>query len=462
MKIIISEQQKLRLVEQSSYERNIMDRSTKMLDRMSDLNPHTLTTVLGIGTAFIPVIGPFISASIGLADAALYYKEGDKNSAGLTAAFSMLPFIGTVVSRIPGVKQLGSKGMAALSAKLSSKAKLSKTEIDLVEKIKSQEKLIRNELKNASEIVTELQKTITQYKQTYITKFGQQKYDDLLNSLLSKKLTKEQFTAMLKSSSANTNKLADWSVKSGIKFLEKEMKALSSIVSYVRKGTPTNLQMTLNVQGVPRKILIKLDHFPNKSFKGRAINNNKIEINLSVLKNKTDEEIKQVLFHEAGHIKDPSVVSKVYQKTYKEIQDKRNELGRVFDDLFDQYKKTGEGLDDVKKASQKFKEMFDKYKFHPQEILANNQMVLNNMTDYIKDLISQKGAKETEKILNNFLEYLSGKKDLNVQINNLLGEMGVEHLLSLGAYNKKYYQNFLTKIAKQTEYLKSQLNLLSK
>jgi hypothetical protein len=57
------------------------------------VDPHTLMTILAIGTAFIPVAGPFISAGIGLADAALYYEEGDKSSAGLTAAFSMIPFI---------------------------------------------------------------------------------------------------------------------------------------------------------------------------------------------------------------------------------------------------------------------------------------------------------------------------------------------------------------------------------
>ena len=43
------------------------------------LDTHTFMTLAQIATAFIPVAGPFISAGIGLADAALYYKEGDKS-----------------------------------------------------------------------------------------------------------------------------------------------------------------------------------------------------------------------------------------------------------------------------------------------------------------------------------------------------------------------------------------------
>ena len=77
----------------TNYEKQELKKSETILN---NLDPHTLMTVLAIGTAFIPVVGPFISAGIGLADAAMYYKEGDKTSAGVTAAFSMIPFIGKV------------------------------------------------------------------------------------------------------------------------------------------------------------------------------------------------------------------------------------------------------------------------------------------------------------------------------------------------------------------------------
>jgi len=45
-------------------------------------NAHTVNTVLQIATAFIPLVGPVISMGIGLADAAMYWNEGDKKTAG--------------------------------------------------------------------------------------------------------------------------------------------------------------------------------------------------------------------------------------------------------------------------------------------------------------------------------------------------------------------------------------------
>jgi hypothetical protein len=85
---------------------------------------HTANLVFGIAAAFIPVIGPFISAGIGLSDAALYYKEGDTKTAGMIAMFSLLPGVGVIANRIPVIRQLGVKGMSALASKLSKGQKI--------------------------------------------------------------------------------------------------------------------------------------------------------------------------------------------------------------------------------------------------------------------------------------------------------------------------------------------------
>ena len=103
------------LKEQSSYEKGIWDRSTKMINKFPEkVDVHDVLGVLELGTLFIPVVGPFVSAGFGLGNAALYYKEGDTKSAGLFALFSVLPFVGN----IPIVKQLGKKGMDLLGQKL--------------------------------------------------------------------------------------------------------------------------------------------------------------------------------------------------------------------------------------------------------------------------------------------------------------------------------------------------------
>jgi hypothetical protein len=151
MKYTINQRQLNFLLEQddwwkrSSYDKREWDKATTTLN---NLEPHTILQVLEIGTAFIPYIGPMVSAGIGLEDAALYYKEGDKKSAALTAAFSMIPGIGTLVAKIPGVKKLGEKGMAALASKISKGGKnLTPQEIEITKKIEESSETVVNEVK---------------------------------------------------------------------------------------------------------------------------------------------------------------------------------------------------------------------------------------------------------------------------------------------------------------------------
>ena len=171
----------------TDYEKRELKKSETVLN---NLDPHTIATIFSIGTAFIPVVGPFISASIGLADAALYYKEGDKNAAGLTAAFSMIPFIGM----IPGVKQLGSKGMAMLASKVAKGSKsFTASEIQVLNAIKENESLIRKGLEDASTKLSPITKEIQSLKPGYVSRFGQEKYETLLKEFLSGKSDKQFF-----------------------------------------------------------------------------------------------------------------------------------------------------------------------------------------------------------------------------------------------------------------------------
>ena len=144
---------------------------------LNNLDPHTLATIGAIGTAFIPVIGPFLSAALGASDAALYYKEGDKKSAGITAAFSMLPLLGPIVSKIPGLKQLGSKGMAALASKIGKGEALTKAEIELTNAIKNFQPQIQQELSKSAPKLKKIIKDIESYKPNFIKKYGETEYN---------------------------------------------------------------------------------------------------------------------------------------------------------------------------------------------------------------------------------------------------------------------------------------------
>jgi hypothetical protein len=108
-------------------------------------NAHTVNTVLQIGTAFIPLVGPFISAGIGLADASIYYKNGDTKQAGLVAILSILPGAGKLVSKIPAIAQLGEKGMAALAVKLGTNKALTSIETGIVDGLSKNVGLVQQE-----------------------------------------------------------------------------------------------------------------------------------------------------------------------------------------------------------------------------------------------------------------------------------------------------------------------------
>lgn len=111
-------------------------------------NIHTVNTVLQIGTAFIPFVGPFISAGIGLADAGIYYKNGDSKKAGLVALLSLLPGVSKVVSEIPAIAQLGQKGMAALAVKLGTNGALTSTETAIVDGLAKNAGMVQQESSN--------------------------------------------------------------------------------------------------------------------------------------------------------------------------------------------------------------------------------------------------------------------------------------------------------------------------
>lgn len=223
MKLIIRESQLKKLIEQSDY---MMDRRGNALlnatgirsdkdykavnqtidaaQKGTSIDPHTLMTVLGIGTVFIPVVGPFISAAIGIADAALYYKEGDKNAAGLTAMFSMLPF----VKFVPGAKELGSKGMAILANKLlKGGANLTKAEVEIVNSVKMFTPKIQEELTKMAPKLKNVVGELDLYKANYVKKYGERDYNTLLAKFLYDGIDQKTFVNTLKNVKSPTIKV---------------------------------------------------------------------------------------------------------------------------------------------------------------------------------------------------------------------------------------------------------------
>jgi hypothetical protein len=156
------------------------DKDRRMAEDWYKQNAHTVNNVLQIGSLFIPVIGPLVTAGIGLADAAVYAKEGRTTEAGIVAAFSLLPGMASVVSKIPGISQLGQKGMTALATKVLSKTPLNSVEQGVMTGVQANAALIKQEANNtirnmATKAVAKVTDSTTKKSLEHVAKHGLEK-----------------------------------------------------------------------------------------------------------------------------------------------------------------------------------------------------------------------------------------------------------------------------------------------
>ena len=105
------------------------------------IDPHILLPILSIGALFIPVVGPALSLGLELADAAFYLQEGDKEMAGLSLAFTIIPF-GELVRQIPAVKGQTVKWLTQAIKKGKQGKSLSKLEQQAVIEVATNKKTI--------------------------------------------------------------------------------------------------------------------------------------------------------------------------------------------------------------------------------------------------------------------------------------------------------------------------------
>lgn len=124
----------------------------RFLEKFYKKYPHEINLVLSTAAVFIPYIGPALSAGINLWDAKIYYDEKDYKTAGLVTMFAAIPVIGSISSKIPGVKKLGVKGMTNLAKKFASKSNnLTKLENEVLDGILKNSEMVAKETKSYSE-----------------------------------------------------------------------------------------------------------------------------------------------------------------------------------------------------------------------------------------------------------------------------------------------------------------------
>ena len=468
MKIIISESQYKLILEQRSDA--AMDAQAKAISNLPSEYKRTLLTIFGIGTAFIPVVGPFISAGIGLADAGMYYQEGDKKTAGVVAVFSMLPFVGSIVSKIPGVKELGTKGMALLASKLSKGQKLTQLESEIVNSINKFKQFINSELTKVSSKISPITKEIQSLKPAYIERFGRNEYDELLRDYISGTSDKNYFLQSLNSAKKASPNLASFVTRFGIKFSKNEIDQIRKVIDNI--GSDAIDIVKLETKNGPRTIkVIKVDgdwvtkNRPNltNSAGWAQSEDNLVFINRAETQYMNNKSIDDLLMHEFGHIKDPSIIkSPVYQKLYNTKASQGIEsLKKVAD-----YEKTDWGalglskpvgdIAHLKKVGTK------NYILNPNEIIANNTMTLQSFATQTERWSKVLPKKDILKGLDDIINHAKGNPNAwSREAEMLLGYNYPyirDHLETLVSKPSEY-KKLWVKLAQQSEYLKSQIKL---
>jgi hypothetical protein len=99
---------------------------------------HKVIEGLQIASMFIPFVGPLLAAGLGIADSAIYFSEGKNAEAGLTMAFSVLPF----ASEIPALKGIGSATFEKIAEKTINKIPFNPEELKVVQTINNHKKEI--------------------------------------------------------------------------------------------------------------------------------------------------------------------------------------------------------------------------------------------------------------------------------------------------------------------------------
>jgi hypothetical protein len=96
-------------------------KSGETMDQFWKDHSHDVMMAASIAALLIPIPGVNVAVSTAIAgaDAAMYWNEGDKYTGGFIAVLSAIPLIGQLATKIPGVKQLGARGIKILAGKLA-------------------------------------------------------------------------------------------------------------------------------------------------------------------------------------------------------------------------------------------------------------------------------------------------------------------------------------------------------
>ena len=114
------------------------------------------------------------------------------------------------------------------------------------------------------------------------------------------------------------------------------------------------------------------------------------------------------------------------------------------------------------KAQKYFNSALKKYILNPNEIIANNTMVLQSLSTNVETLVKSMDKARLMKALDGIINYTKGNvmgwSDDVARVLKYNDPIISNHFKNLST-NPKEYRKFLTKLAQQANYLKSQVKI---
>jgi hypothetical protein len=400
---------------------------------------HTMNAVLEIVTSFIPFVGPFISAGIGVSDAKLYFDEGDNFSGSLALAFSIIPTVGVEVLKIPAVRNLGKRGMVKLAEKLKTKEPLTATETLAVNEIKQNSELINTTLSTASKRLGEVTQEVKTLRGPYIEKFGLNEYDKVLSQFITGKMDKKTFITTLKGGQVSFGPWVEFTAKYGVKFSDYEINQIKGLVNRIKSPDTQVIYLDTfdgkNVKYIVEKVWTG-DLRPDVALKLKNVKmmanaqEHRITIVVNNVADLSDEEIKYILVHEIGHLKDAATARSPKLKG--------------------SYEKVAFGKDDVK------------YYHHPFERVANTGLALQFFADNVKNAQRTMSKQQILNALDNIIQYTGGNvKELSDDAFRLLKgnpNSGADYFYQEMSKNPEWFK-IMEKVRNQAIDLKSKIKI---
>lgn len=114
----------------------------------------------------------------------------------------------------------------------------------------------------------------------------------------------------------------------------------------------------------------------------------------------------------------------------------------------------------ILRASQRAQDLYRQYYYHFREMVANNQIILNNIPTNTQKIVSQVGSQGAKLELDDLLRFAGGTAELTPGGGKILGEMGFDHLIALKNAKPSEYQKFLRNLYLTVVNTKKQLSLL--